>query len=186
MSKMERELVSSLKDHEMAFLLTTVKAIMKQSLPPIEIGSVSLPETHEGDVIETPRWIAEVMAQMGFAEIQEESFDIELFKALSRERIQESSQISTLKIDFYHRMKRHTDLMKSLAERDESLRKDYEKFSASAYDLIALRTSKLLYLVGSSPLSSDLEKKLTPEEKELFNSIRSIIENWKRTILEGE
>jgi hypothetical protein len=183
---MELDLVSFLNDHKIAFLLTTVKAIIKQSLPSIEIGSVSLPETHEGDVIEVPRWIAEVMAQMGFVEIQEESFDIELFKALSRERIQESSQISTLKSDFYHRMKRHTNLMRSLMERDENLGKDYEKLSLSVYDLINLRTSKLLYLVASSPLSPDLEKKLTPEEKELFNSIRSIIENWKRIILESE
>ena len=187
MSELEKEssVIDFLKDYEIGFLLTPVKVIIKQGLPAIEIGSVNLPEAHEGDVIEVPKWVAEIMVQMDFAEIQEESFDLELFKALSRERMQDPSQISTLKSDFYPEMKRKMKSMKSMMERDESLKEAYEKFSSSAYDLIALRTSKLLYL-ASSPLSPDLERKITPEEKNLFELIRSIIEDWKKTILEVE
>jgi len=123
---------------------------------------------------------------MAFAEIQEESFNLELFKALSRERMQDPSQISTLKADFYLKMKRQIKLMKAMMEKDESSKEVYEKFSSSAYDLIALRTSKLLYLAGSSTLSPDLERKTTPEERILFEFIRSIIENWKKAIIEVE
>ncbi|MCP8317932.1 MAG: DNA replication complex GINS family protein [archaeon] len=188
MSKLDKEssIIDFLKDYEIGFLLIPVKVIMKQDLPAIEIGSVNLPEAHEGDVIEVPRWAAEVMVQMGFAEIQEESFDLELFKALSRERMQDSSQISTLKSDFYLEMKRKMKFMKSMTEKDESSKEAYEKFSSSSYDLIALRTSKILYLAGSSVLSPDLERKITPEEKNLFELIRSIIEDWKKAILEVE
>ncbi|MCP8322336.1 MAG: DNA replication complex GINS family protein [archaeon] len=181
----ESSIIDFLKDYEIGFLLVPVKVIIKQDLPAIEIGSVNLPEAHEGDVIEVPRWVAEIMVQMNFAELQEESFNLELFKALSRERMQDPSQISTLKADFYPEMKRRMKLTKSMMERDESLKEVYEKFSSSAYDLIALRTSKLLYL-ASSPLSPDLEKKITPEEKNLFELIRSIIENWRKAILEVE
>ncbi|MCP8307407.1 MAG: DNA replication complex GINS family protein [archaeon] len=184
MSELNKEssVISFLKDHEIGFLLIPVKVIMKQDLPHIDIGSINLPEAHEGDVIEVPRWVAEIMVQMDFAELQEESFNLELFKALSRERMQDPSQISTLKGDFYLKMKRQMNLMK----RDESLKESYEKFSSSAYDLIASRTSKLLYLAGSSILSPDLERKITPEEKNLFELIRSIIEDWKKAILEVE
>ncbi|MEM3437029.1 MAG: hypothetical protein QXP55_00640 [Nitrososphaerales archaeon] len=179
-------IVSFLKDYEIGFLLIPVKVIIKQNLPRIEVGSVSLPEVHEGDVIEVPRWVAEIMVQMGFADIQEESIDLELFKALSREKMQDPSQISTLKSDFYPRIRLQIKSMKSMMERNESLKEAYEKFSSSAYDLIALRMNKLLYLAGSSSLSPDLEKKITQEEKVLFETIRSIIEDWKKAILEVE
>ncbi|MGQ9469112.1 MAG: hypothetical protein ACUVTD_04715 [Nitrososphaerales archaeon] len=182
----ETSIIEFLRDYEIGFLLIPVKVIMKQDLPAIEIGSVNLPETHEGDVIEVPRWVAEIMVQMNFAELQEESFDLELFKALSRERMQDPSQISTLKNDFYLKMKRQMKLIKSMMGRDKSLKEAYEKFSSSVYDLIALRTSKLLYRAGSSALSPDLERKITPEEKNLFELIRSIIEDWKKAILEVE
>lgn len=188
MSALEKEtsVIGFLKDYEIGFLLIPVKVIIKQNLPSIEIGSINLPETHERDVIEVPRWVAEIMVQMGFAELQEESFDLELFKALSRERMQDPSQISTLKADFYVKMKRQMNLIKAMMKRDESLKEAYEKFSSSTYDLIALRTSKLLYLAGSSTLSPDLEMKMTPEEKNLFELIRSIIDDWKKAILEVE
>ncbi|MCP8310001.1 MAG: DNA replication complex GINS family protein [Candidatus Methylarchaceae archaeon HK01M] len=185
MSKIEKEssVIGFLKDCEAGFLLVPVKAVMKQGLPPIEIGSVSQPETNEGDIIEVPRWVAEVMVQMDFAEIQEESFDVELFKALSRECMQDSSQPSTLKSDFYHRIRRQITLKKSMMEIDSSLKGEYEKFLAKAYDLIALRTSKLSNLACLPSLSPDLEKKLTSEEKKLFESIHSLVEDWKKSIL---
>jgi DNA replication factor GINS len=182
----ESSIVGFLKDFEIGFLLTPVKVIVKQYLPFIEVGSINLHEVHEGDVIEVPRWVAETMMQMGFADIQEESIDLDLFKALSRERMQDPSQISTLKGDFYPRMKRQIKMMKSMMGRDESLKGAYEKFLSSAYDLIGLRMNKLLYLSGSSSLSPDLEKKITQEEKVFFEIIRSIIEDWKKAILEVE
>ena len=183
MEKKELSNIDFLKDCEVGFLLIPVKAIMKQGLPSLEIGSLSLPETNEGDLIEVPRWIAEVMEQMNFAEIQEDSFDIELFKALSRERIQTSSQISNLNSDFFQKMRKQISLKKSMTESDLSLKGDYEKFLASAYDLIALRTSKLVQLACLPSLSPDLEKKLTPEEKKLFKLINSLVKDWKKTIL---
>jgi hypothetical protein len=188
LSKLDKELsiVGFLKDYEAGFLLMPVKVIIKQDLPRIDVGSVNLPEVHEGDVIEVPRWVADIMVKMGFAEIQEESIDLDLFKALSREKMQDPSQISTLKGDFYPRMKIQIKSMKSMMERDESLKEAYEKFSSSAYDLIALRMSKLLYLAGSSSLSPDLERKIAPEEKVLFEIIRSTIEDWRKAILEVE
>jgi hypothetical protein len=188
LSELEKEpsIIGFLKGYEIGFLLIPVKVVLRQNLPPIAIGSVNLPETHEGDVIEVPRWVAEIMVHMDFAEIQEESFDLELFKALSRERMQDSSQISTLKTDFYVKMKRQVILMRAMIKGDESLKEAYEKLSSSAYDLITLRTSKLLYLAGSSVLSPDLERKITQEEKNLFELIRSIIEDWKKAILEVE
>jgi hypothetical protein len=102
LSKLDKELsiVGFLKDYEAGFLLMPVKVIIKQDLPRIDVGSVNLPEVHEGDVIEVPRWVADIMVKMGFAEIQEESIDLDLFKALSREKMQDPSQISTLKGDF--------------------------------------------------------------------------------------
>jgi len=183
LSKLEKgsSVIQFLKDSEVGFLLIPVKVIMKEGLPPIEIGSVSLPETNEGDVIEVPRWVAEV--KMDFVEIQEESFDIELFKALSRERMQDSSQLSTLKGDFYPRMRRRINLKKINMENDSRLKGEYEKFLASAYDLIALRTSKLLNLTCLPSLSPDLEMKLTLEEKKLFELIHSLVKDWKKTIL---
>ena len=144
-----------------------------------------LDETKEGDSVEVPRWVGEILVETGFADAQEESLEIEISRALSRERIQGSLQLSTLKKDFYLKVRRHLNYLERKGEIDEAAKPEHERFSVSAYDLITLRLGKLLYFGSSSSTPQDLLEKITPEEEKLFNGAHDVVESWRKTVLEG-
>src|SRR3972149_3739045 len=170
-----------IKDREIEYLLNPVKVLIKQNLPKIVIGSISLNETNEDDIIDIPRWAAEVFSELGFGEVQEESFEIDMLKALSRERIQGSNQLSTLTGGFYLRLRRHIN---SLRNSDSNGAKEtYDEAHMRALDLVTLRTVKLLPLTVGENIH-DIALKITPEELQLFHIIRNIVQKWKISILE--
>lgn len=173
-----------IQDREMEHLLNPVKIVVKQNLPKISIASIEIGETKEGDLIEVPRWVAEAFAELGFAEVQEESFEVEMLKALSRERIQSSNQLSTLAGDFYLKLKRYLDGLEENTQSRRASRLDYEEAHMKARDLVKLRTVKLLPLTVGE-YTPDMMQKVTPEELKLFNMVREIVQQWKRTVLEG-
>jgi hypothetical protein len=176
---------SFFQDRELDYVLLPIKIKMKRGLPRIASSSFELAETKEGDVIEVSRWVSEVLVDMGFAEVQGEPFEVEVFKALSRERIQGPLQLSTLKSEFYLKMRRHLSELKMKSERNGTARADFEKFSVSTYDLLTLRLSKLLYLASSSSTHQDLLDKITPEERLLFEEAHRMVVSWRKAVLEG-
>lgn len=172
-------------DRELSHLLAPIRITMKKSLPKIEVLSFTLEDTKEGDIHELPRWAAEVLVEMGFAEAEDESFELEVFKALSRERIQGPTQLSTLKDDFYLKLRRLLKGLRAKAEKDGSIKPELDRLLISVYDLITLRIGKLLYLAGSS-YPQGISEKVTPEEKELFDQVRKSVEEWRNFLVEGE
>lgn len=178
------EIRTFMKDRETEHLLHPVKIVVKQNLPKISIASIEIGETKEGDLIEVPRWVAEVFSELGFAQIQEEIFEVEMLQVLSRERIQGSNQLSTLTGDFYLKLRRYLNGLKEGAYPKGASKHSYDEAYMKAMDLITLRTVKLLPLtVGES--ASDITQKVTPEEMKIFNMVRGIVQQWKRTVLEG-
>ncbi|MCS7116645.1 MAG: hypothetical protein RMJ31_00845 [Nitrososphaerota archaeon] len=173
-----------LKDRRFSYLLSPVKVLVKKGLPRIEVGSIQIEELKERDLLEMPRWMAEVLSELGFIEIQEESFDIELLRALSREKVQSSSQLSTLRSDFYLRMKNYLNELRSYCEKDSSRRAEFDKISILCRDLITIRVCKLLYNACSSSLPAELLEKIPFEERVLLERVHKIIEDWKKNILE--
>jgi hypothetical protein len=184
MQHQSNEMQTFVKDREMEYMLGSVKILVRQNLPKITIASKEISETKEGDILEVPRWVAEVFSDLGLAQIQEESFEVEMLKTLSRERIQGSNQLSTITGDFYLKLRRYLDLLKEGSFSKRSSRLGYEEANVKATDLITLRTVKILPLtVGDS--ATDLVQKVTPEEMRLFNIVRDIVQQWKLTVLEG-
>ena len=172
-----------IQDREMEYLLRPVKLIVKHNLPKITMNSFELEESKEGDLIELPRWAAEEIAKLGFVEVQEESFEIEMLKALSRERIQSSNQISTLTDDFYLKLKRYLRRLKDDTETKKSSKNDYGESYIKAMDLLKIRTAKLLPLtVGED--NQEIMRKITSEEQTLFNEVRNTVQKWRKKILE--
>jgi DNA replication initiation complex subunit (GINS family) len=70
-----------------------------------------------------------------------------------------------------------------MSKQESMNRNDLEKISTLCYDLVSLRTGKILHLASTASLSPDLESRLTPEEKKLFNLVHKLSEEWKRAIL---
>ncbi len=172
-----------IKDREMEYLLNPVKILVKQNLPKITVGSIEIGDMKEGDLLEVPRWMAEVFSELGFAEVQEENFEVEMLKTLSRERIQGSSQLATLTGEFYLKLKRHLNGLRENVV-SKGGKRTYDEAYMRAQDLVTLRTVKLLPLTVGEYVP-DIVPKVTPEELKLFNTVRGIVQQWKRTVLEG-
>ena len=88
----DQPVIQSIRDREFAYLLSGTRLRVKQKFSRIDIGSIHLDPMNEGDSIDLPRWVAEVLVDMNICENQEESFSSEVFKAVTREKIAGSDQ----------------------------------------------------------------------------------------------
>ena len=169
--------LQSIGDREFAYLLSGTRLKVKQSVSRLDIGSIHLEPMNPGDVVELPRWVAEVLINLDICESQEESFASEVFKAVNREKMVGTDQIAQLKPDFYLKIRRHITFA------TENLRpsnvQELDKTKTLIYDLIALRLRKILLLSASLSPPSDLREKLTPEEYQIFDSVYNLLQSWR-------
>jgi DNA replication initiation complex subunit (GINS family) len=110
---------------------------------------------------------------------------MELFKALSRERIAPAQQLAALRGDFYPRLRRFLLGLKQRVAQNPALGSDQLRATISARDLVSLRLSKLLHLTSGTSFAPDLMQKITPEERRLFEVVRSLVEEWRVAVLEA-
>jgi hypothetical protein len=185
LSKISCRLATYLEDRETEFLVTPVRVTLTQSLPAVEIGSFRLPENRENDTVEVPRWVGECLKELGFAEMHEEPFDVELFKATSRERIAGSFQLATLRSDFYLKLRHYFTSLQAKFSSTTQGRAQFDKMGVSAYDLVTLRTFKILQIAASSSAPPETVEKLTPEEKILYGEVRELVISWRKALLQG-
>ena len=165
--------------------LSSMRLIVKKTFAPIDLLLINLKEQTEGSSIEVPKWAGEILVKNGVASPQEDSFDNELFNALSRERMQGPLHLSTLKKDFYVNLRSYLQTLINNVSMDHTLSQRFDKISANARDLISYRTQKLLNLASTASLSSELLEKITPEEQKIIEGVGKIISEWKETILGG-
>ena len=180
-----RTILDSIKDREFAYLLSATRLKILQNISKTDSGSIHLEAMNQGDVIELPRWVAEVLISEGLAESQEESFASEVFKAVNREKMAGENQIAGLRSDFYLRVRRHLVFSKEMSEHKPSLSGELEKTKSLIYDLIALRLRKILLVSSALSAPTDIKEKLTPEEILIFDAISGMLQSWRSVILEG-
>lgn len=170
------------EQREREFLTTPVRVTMKASTEQIEVGELVLAKAKEGERLEVPRWVAEELVDSGVAEIQEEPFDVEIFKALTREKMLASPQLSQLESNFYVRLRRRLAVVRAGVEKGKYRREDYEKLRMASYDLIGRRLSKLLSISSSASVKT-ITDRITPEERAFFTVSSSISAAWKTALL---
>jgi len=170
------------EQREREFLLSHVRVTMKGSLEEVEVGEVVIGRMREGETMELPRWVAEELVELGLAEMQEEAFETEIFKVLTREKMLGAPQLSQLQANFYLKMRRRLAVIKEGSEKGKYRREDYLKLKATCYDLVGRRLSKLLSISSSANLQT-IGDKITPEEKFFFTSSRSFSDEWKSSLL---
>jgi DNA replication factor GINS len=161
--------------YSLGYMTEEVKTRFKKEVK-INIFSISL-NAKENDIQPVPRWVAAILEENGLAEVQGQDMGVELLRALSRERIAGSEQISGLKPDFYIRV---NDFIKNKTgiERD--------KLAVSLQDLVILRLGKITHFARSAPMTPDLEQKLTYDEKTLFQLIHKATKDFKECVLGGK
>jgi len=176
MSYEESDVSSLLKDREVLLQLSPMRIIMKKPLPPIDLRSLKLDGLGIGSSVEVPRWVGELLVNLGFASAPEENFETELFKALSRERMQGPLQLSTLKPDFYVKLA-------SFLRNASQMTPQWERISVASRDLVLYRTNKLLYLASGTIPPSDVLDKTTPEERKMIEIVNEIVQDWMKALL---
>jgi DNA replication factor GINS len=115
----------------------------------------------QGEVLNIPRWIAQTLESEKHAEIQEADMGIELTQSISKENFQ-GEELSHLEPDFYIKV---TGYMSRQSE------KEYDKLQSLLKTLIRKRLGKLVPRANSMELTADTAKKLSIEERALYNII---------------
>jgi DNA replication factor GINS len=163
------------KVYSIGYMTEEVKVRFKKDVK-VNIFTIAI-DAKESDTQTVPRWLAHIFEENGLAEVQGQDMGVELLRALSRERIAGSEQISALKPDFYIRL---NDFIKSRGAVER------EKLNVSMQDLVILRLGKITHFARSAPLTPDLEQKLTHEEKTLFQLIHKASKDFKEYVLGGK
>ena len=128
----------------------------------------------QGEILNIPRWIGNVLEQEGHAEIQENDMIVALKQSIVKENVQGEDDLSTLDPDFYIKLKSQ---MKKLPP------EDFDKVESMLNSLVRKRQGKIVRLADSMKLSSDISKKLSIEEKNFYNNIHEQSSNFKKLVL---
>ena len=154
------------------YLVEEIRVTFKSDVK-ISVNDIKI-EAKEGDILLLPRWLAKILSKKNLIEIQDNEISSYTSKALNRQRISKPHDISGVNADFYIRVK---DFLESLSE------KDREKLMVSLNSFVMSRLEKIVKLAAASPLSVEMETKLSVEEKQLYNFVHSSSLAFKEWVL---
>ncbi len=172
-----------LEKKDQDFVMSEIKIKMRTSVENIVAGDYGVQKAAEGESVEVPRWVAEELVDLNLAEGSEEPFEVEISRALSREKMMGPLQLSVIPQDFYVRMQRRVASLERAAEEGKARKEDFARVKIASYDLVGMRLNKLLSLSSSSTTASALTDKATPEEVAFFTTSQSLSKEWKAALL---
>ena len=158
--------------HSIGYRLQDVKVNFVYDLK-IEAPTVSV-ESKQGEIMSVSRWVAEVLVAEKLVQVQDTDMVVALKQAVMKENVQGDFDLSTLELDFYIKVN-------SFAQRLP--KEDRDKIESMLNSLIRKRQGKIIRLADSSKMTSDLAKKLTIEERTLFDYIHNNSTEFKKQIL---
>ena len=136
------------------FNLEDVKITLDHDLK-MDVAGIKI-DAREGEIISIPRWAALILENEKHCTIQETNMIVELKQALGKENALNEYELSTLEDEFYIKLNAYI----------ERLDKDEQKEAKDLLNtLFRTRHGKLIRLADSSPLTADLSKRMTVEEK---------------------
>ena len=158
--------------HSIGYRLQDVKVNFVYDLK-IEAPTVSV-ESKQGEILSVSRWVAEVLSAEKLVQVQDMDMVVALKQAVMKENVQGDFDLSTLELDFYIKVNSFTQRLPQ---------EDRDKIESMLNSLIRKRQGKIIRLADSSKMTSDLAKKLTIEERTLFDYIHNNSTEFKKQIL---
>jgi len=164
--------------HSIGIGLKDVKVEFKKDLK-LDILDISI-DGKQGEILNIPRWIAEVLESEKHVEIQDVDMVIELKQAVEKEKMLGQFDLATLQVQqqadpyFYIKMKSY---MKRLPE------KDYDMVESMLNTLLRTRQTKIIRLADASKLTAEISQKLSIEEREFYNNLHDNSSKFSKTIL---
>lgn len=158
--------------HSIGYHLQDVKVNFGYDVK-IDGPEVSIDAKH-GEILSIPRWVAEVLSTEKLAEVQDTDMVVALKQAIVKENVQGDFDLSTLEPEFYIKM---NTFMQRLPPQDR------DKLESMLNSLIRKRQGKIVRLADSAKMSADLAKKLTVEERVMFDYIYNNSAEFKKQVL---
>jgi len=158
--------------HSISNDLHDVKVEFSRDLK-IDISGITV-EGKQGEIINIPRWIADILHADKHVEIKDDDMFNELKQSVVKEKVQGEFDLSTLDDYFYIKLKSY---MKRLPEND------YDKVESMLNTLLRKRQGKIIHLADSSKLTPDISQKLSIEEREFINQIYEISAKFSKKIV---
>ena len=158
--------------HSIGYRLQDVKVTFNHDIK-VDASDVSIDAKH-GEILSIPRWVADILASDKLVDIQDTDMIVALKQALVKENVQGDFDLSTLETDFYIKVRAY---MKRLQQQDR------DRVESMLNTLMRKRQGKIIGLANSSKMTSDLAKKLSIEERALFDAIHTQSVNFQKQIL---
>ena len=166
------ELEDVIKVHSVGFGLEEVKVEFKHDLK-IDVSGVKI-EGKESEIMNIPRWGAEILESEKHVIIHEQDMLTELKQAKVKEDVQGEESLSSLDKHFYIKI---NSFMKKLSKDDS------DKIESMLNELVRIRQGKIVRLADSSGLTSDLMSKLSVEEEVYYNEIHKASLEFKKQVI---
>ena len=164
--------------HSIGNGLKDIKVEFKKDLK-LDAAGISI-EGKQGEILNIPRWVAEVLESEKNVEVKDVDMLVELKQAVEKEVMLGQFDLSTLQVQqqddplFYIKMKSY---MKGLPE------KDYDRVEGMLNKLLRTRQTKIIRLADTSKLTDDISQKLSVEEREFYNNLHDNSTKFSKTIL---
>ena len=158
--------------YHMEYLMEDVRVTYKHDVK-VSVGEITI-DAKEGEISSIRRWVAKILVEQGHIDIQDSDISAYLSRALNRERIAKPHDLSGLDPNFYIRV---NDYLERLKDRER------ENVIISLNSFLASRLEKIVKLAAASPLSPELEEKLSVEEKELYILVHDTASEFKKKAL---
>jgi len=166
-----------------------VKIVANRNCPEIKLAGLTVGPFDEGNEYEVYFWVAKELANSGMVHFREEDIldATKLFKAQWKEGVQIPGQISELPHDFYPKLRRFLKDLKEQATTTQQAEKfqECDRVKHLARDIVNSRLKKIVALSSTPGRSEQVLKKLTTEEKMIYEQLMKIISEWKTKILEN-
>ena len=184
----KRDLAAKICTLDFCFENSLVKIVANRNCPEIKLAGLTVGPFDEGNEYEVYFWVAKELANSGMVHFREDDVldATKLFKVQWKEGVQIPGQISELPEDFYPKLRRYLATIKEEISKQPEKINEYEKTKHLAKDIVNSRLKKIVSLSAGPSQTDQVLKKLTSEEKILYEQLVKLISRWKTNILENE
>ena len=139
----------------------------------LNVSNISI-EGKKGEILNIPRWVANILESEKHVEIKDSETLVELKQAVMKEELHGDFDLITLEPHFYIKIKSY---MKRLPE------KDYVKVESLLNKLLRTRKTKIIRLADASKLTAEISQKLSVEEREFYNQVHEASIKFSKKIV---
>jgi hypothetical protein len=162
-----------------------VKIVANRNFAELKLAGLNVGPFDEGNEYDVYYWIAKTLEASGVVHMREDyNLDAnKIYKVQWKEGVQIPGQISELPDDFYPKLRRYLAFAEGDAKQPDKIQ-EYQKAKHLAKDIINSRLKKIIALASASAQTDQMTKKLSSEEKLIYEQLGKIINTWKTQILE--